>query len=132
MSTWDFYRTVMKTSGKEDPETARRVTAAVLHLLRDRLTPEEASQAMAQLPAPLKAVWQEGARADREPTKLHLAEFLERVRDAAHLPSTVEARWMTLAVFAALKEQLTPGESEDVWAQLPKDLKEMWMEATAA
>ncbi len=132
MSTWDFYRTVMKTSGKEDPEMARRVTAAVLHVLRDRLTPEEADQAMAQLPAPLKAVWQEGDRAGREPTKLHLTEFLDCVRDAARLPSTPEARWMTLAVFAALKEQLTPGESEDVWAQLPKDLKEIWMEATAA
>jgi uncharacterized protein (DUF2267 family) len=36
---------------------------------------------------------------------------------------------MTLAVFAALKAQLSPGEAEDVMAQLPKDLKEPWMEA---
>ena len=32
---------------------------------------------------------------------------------------------------AALKEQLTPGEAEDVLAQLPKDLKELWAEAQA-
>jgi uncharacterized protein (DUF2267 family) len=36
---------------------------------------------------------------------------------------------MTLAVFAALKEQLSPGEADDVYAQLPKDLKELWAEA---
>jgi uncharacterized protein (DUF2267 family) len=36
---------------------------------------------------------------------------------------------MTLAVFAALKEQLSPGEAEDVYAQLPKNLKELWAEA---
>jgi hypothetical protein len=32
-------------------------------------------------------------------------------------------------VFAALKEQITPGEGEDVVAQPPKDLKEAWAEA---
>jgi uncharacterized protein (DUF2267 family) len=35
---------------------------------------------------------------------------------------------MTLAVFGALKESLSPGEAEDVLAQLPKDLKELWAE----
>jgi uncharacterized protein (DUF2267 family) len=38
---------------------------------------------------------------------------------------------MTLAVFAALKEQLSPGEAGDVLAQLPKGLKEVWVEAQA-
>jgi uncharacterized protein (DUF2267 family) len=64
--------------------------------------------------------------------KLRQADFLARVLDAAGLPSSKEARWVTLAVFAALKEHLTPGESEDVWSQLPKDLKELWAEAQAA
>jgi uncharacterized protein (DUF2267 family) len=51
------------------------------------------------------------------------------VKQEAGLASKPEARWMTLAVFAALKEQLSPGEAEDVFAQLPKDLKELWAEA---
>jgi uncharacterized protein (DUF2267 family) len=38
---------------------------------------------------------------------------------------------MILAVFAALKEQISPGEAQDVMAQLPKDLKELWAEAQA-
>ena len=34
-----------------------------------------------------------------------------------------------MAVFSALKTQLSEGEAEDVVAQLPKDLKELWVEA---
>ena len=30
---------------------------------------------------------------------------------------------------AALKEQLSPGEADDVCAQLPRDLKEVWEDA---
>jgi uncharacterized protein (DUF2267 family) len=36
---------------------------------------------------------------------------------------------MTLGVFAALKAQLSPGEAEDVMAQLPRDLKDVWEDA---
>ena len=103
----------------------------MLHALRDRLTTDEADQVLAQLPEALKEVWAEGEEAEREPIKMKCEEFYERVvRDAA-LPSTREARWMTLAVFAALKEQISPGEARDVMAQLPKDLKELWDEAQA-
>ena len=33
------------------------------------------------------------------------------------------------AVFAALKEQLSDGESDDILAQLPRDLKRVWVHA---
>ena len=132
MSTTSFYRMVMSMAGNRDRELAERATAAVFHALRDRLTPEEADQLAAQLPRELRQLWDQGAREGRVPTKLHLPEFLERVKDRADLPSAKEARWMTLAVFAALKEHVSPGESADVWSQLPKDLKELWAEARAA
>lgn len=131
MTTTSFYRIVMETSGDRNREAAKRVTAAVLHALRDRLTAEEADQVAAQLPAELKRVWEEGERAERRPLKLKRPAFYERIRVEAALPSTRQARWQTLAVFAALKEQLSPGEAEDVLAQLPKDLKEVWAEAQA-
>jgi uncharacterized protein (DUF2267 family) len=95
----------------------------------ERLKPEEALQARAQLPQPLKHVWDEGDDLDRRPLGINLAQFHARVMREAGLTSTREARWATLAVFAALKEALTPGEAEDVMAQLPKDLKEAWAEA---
>jgi uncharacterized protein (DUF2267 family) len=129
MTSAAFYRMVMGTSGEKSREVARRATAAVFHALRDRLTPNEADQAQAQLPRELKQVWAEGAGGDRAPQKLSREEFLERVKAEAKLGTRRDARWMTLAVFAALKEHLTPGEAEDVFAQLPKDLKELWAEA---
>jgi uncharacterized protein (DUF2267 family) len=131
MTTDTFYATVIRTSHERRRSAAKRVTAAVLHALRDRLTREEADQVVAQLPRELKKVWGEGEAEGRRPVKMNSREFFARVRDEAGLATTLQARWTTLAVFAALKEQLTPGEAEDVLAQLPKDLKEVWAEAQA-
>ena len=131
MNVQAFYRTVMKTSGDDRRDAAKRATAAVFHALRDRLTPEESDQVVDQLPAELKEVWVAGEKEDRRPAKLHRDEFFQRVQAELRLPSPREAHWITLAVFAALKEQLSPGEAGDVLAQLPKDLKEVWVEAQA-
>ncbi len=123
-----FYRTVMSMSGDRDRALAKRITAAVLHALRDRLTVEEADQAVAQLPQELKTVWAEGEAPDREPLKMHREELFERVMKEAGLATISRGRWATLAVFAALKQQLSPGEVGDILSQLPKDLKELWLE----
>lgn len=129
MKAQTFYRRVMLEMGGDSLEDARRATAAVFHTLRDRLTPEEADQAAAQLPRELKLVWWTGEVAGRRPLRLHRQEFYERVRHEAVLASVKEARAVTTAVFAALKDQLSPGEAEDVFAQLPKDLKAVWGDA---
>jgi uncharacterized protein (DUF2267 family) len=131
VTTQAFYRAVARTGHQADRKVVKHATAAVLQALRDRLTPDEADQVAAQLPLELKEVWGEGDRPDRTPVKMKLDEFDERVRRDAGLPSTREARWMILAVFAALKEQISPGEARHVMAQLPKDLKELWDEAQA-
>ena len=129
MTMLTFYRRVIAETGRENREAVKRATAAVFHALRDRLTPEEADQVAAQLPRELKTVWEAGEKAGRRPVKIHRKEFYERVKAEAGLASVREARWTTVAVFAALKEQLSPGEAEDVLAQLPKDLKAVWEEA---
>jgi uncharacterized protein (DUF2267 family) len=129
MTTNTFYDALMRTSHNRRRTTAKRVIAAVFHALRDRLTPEEADQVVAQLPRELKDIWLDGEAAERQPVKMGRQEFYARVDREAGLTTTAQARWNTLAVFAALKEQLTPGEAEDVMAQLPKDLKEDWTEA---
>jgi uncharacterized protein (DUF2267 family) len=128
-----FYRNVRDAiGGTASHESAKRATAAVFHALRDRLTPDEADQVMAQLPRELKEVWEVGEAPERRPVKLDREEFYARVERETGVASTREARWLTLAVFTALQKQLSPGEAEDVLAQLPKDLKEVWTEAQAA
>jgi len=129
MTTLSFYRRVIDETGQADGEAVKRGTAAVLHALRDRLMPTEAAQAAAQLPRRLKEVWSAGDRPDREPLKMHRKEFYERVRRETGLKNARAARFLTLSVFTALKEQLSPGEADDVCAQLPRDLKEVWEDA---
>ncbi|HEX7126889.1 MAG TPA: DUF2267 domain-containing protein [Thermodesulfobacteriota bacterium] len=127
--TMPFFQRIIDATGRVPPEVVERATAAVFHTLRDRLTPEEADQLAAQLPGELKAMWHAGERPNRTPEKMHLIEFLERVRRGAGLRSPREARWMTLMVFGALKDRISPGEADDVLAQLPRDLKDLWEEA---
>ena len=132
MNTKAFYDLVAETLELDDRAKVAEITATVLHALRDRLTPDEAAQACAQLPLPLKRVWEVDDEPDRRPIRLHRPEFYARVRVDAGLASEREARDATFAVFGALKEQLSPGEADDILAQLPKDLKEVWTAAQAA
>ncbi len=127
-----FYDLVAETLELDDRSKVHAVTAAVLQALRDRLTSGEARQARAQLPRPLKRVWDFGHDVDQRPVRMHRREFYARIRLDAGLGSEREARDATLAVFAALKEQLSPGESDDILAQLPKDLKAVWATAQQA
>ncbi len=129
MTTLSFYRRAIDETGPADREAVKRGTAAVLHALRDRLMPTGAAQAVAQLPRGLKDVWNAGDTRDRKPIKIHRKEFYERVRWEVGLKNAREARFLTIGVFAALKVQLSLGEADDVCAQLPRDLKEVWEDA---
>ena len=129
MTAQKFYRRVLIEAGRPSLEDVKRVTAGMFHTLRDRLTLNEANQAAAQLPRPLKLLWWEGEVEGRRPAKTHQKEFYAGVRAEAGLASEREARLVTRAVFAALKEQLSLGECDDVRAQLPKDLKSVWEDA---
>ena len=129
MTTLSFYRRVIDDTGQADREAVKRGSAAVLHALRDRLLPTEARQAAAQLPRALKELWSAGEARDRKPVKMHRRDFYERVRREAGLKNIREARFLTIAVFAALKEQLSGGEADDIQAQLPRDLKDVWEDA---
>jgi uncharacterized protein (DUF2267 family) len=129
MTTLSFYRRVIEETGQSDRAAVKRGTAAVLHALRDRLLPDEAAQAAAQLPQELRVVWSAGEVRNRKPIKMHRKVFYERVKQEAGLKNLREARFLTLGVFAALKGQLSPGEADDVLAQLPRGLKDVWEDA---
>jgi uncharacterized protein (DUF2267 family) len=124
-----MYSRVGVEAGLETVEEARAATAAVLRALRDRLTPREAEQAAAQLPTELKALWWSESGTRWPPMKMHREAFLERVRTDAGLRDLRTAALVVDAVFAALKDQLSEGEGDDILAQLPRDLKRMWVHA---
>ncbi len=129
MKARQLYSRVSIEADIESLEDSRRATAAVLRALRDRLTPQEAEHAAAQLPRELQRLWGGGSSPLRRPVKLHRRQFLERVRVDAGLKSLGQAEMVTDAVFAGLKEHLSPGEAGDIVAQLPRDLKSQWARA---
>ena len=129
MKARNLYSRVSIEADIDSLDDSREATAAVLRALRDRLTPEEAKQAVAQLPQELKRLWASGQPPLRQPVKMRRREFLERVRVDAGLKSLGQAELVTDAVFAGLKEQLSPGEADDIVAQLPRDLKVQWARA---
>ncbi len=117
-----------------DEERAEGVILAVFQNLRDRLTPHEAADVAAQMPAALRHLWLDNDREGRRVERLHRDEFLGRVRRFAGLPDDTEAERAVRAVFAALQSLLgspsgTEGEAWDVFSQLPKDLKALWLDA---
>jgi uncharacterized protein (DUF2267 family) len=119
-----------------DDRRAESVTFAVFGELRDRLSPEERRDLQAQLPTALKRIWGAGERDERPANKVRRDEFVGRVRQRAVLADDAEAERAVRAVFAQLQLLLgsptgREGEAWDVYSQLPKDLKQLWLDAAA-
>ena len=122
-----FYTKVQNYSSLTDREKCKELCSVVFKLLSNRLTEDESKDLKSQLPSALKDIWKRDA--GRDVIKFHKDEFLERVMKEGRLENLGTAENVTKAVFKTLKEQISAGEAEDVNAQLPKDLKEFWMQA---
>ena len=124
---------VMQVPGVETEEHAEHVVAAVFQALRDRLTHNEADDVWAQLPTDWKRLWESGSWWEKMTARLrgmnHLdrEEFIARVR--MHIKNEIPADEAVRVVFHALKQQISPGEAQDVAGQLPKDLRQFWKAA---
>lgn len=117
-------------------DKAFEAAIAVLQELHDRLTPKEANDLAAQLPKSFKVRWHSFDMRDRQVRRTHKKDFVRHIADAAEI-SSLQARKALIATFKALQMQLgsttgKEGEAWDVLSQLPKDLKQVWLEATAA
>jgi uncharacterized protein (DUF2267 family) len=109
-----------------DNEPAWRVLRAYLQTLRDDLTVDEAAQLAAQLPEVLRGAFYEGFDPSRQPAKLrHREEFLDRLAERANLPDRDAAARAAEAATRVLRNHVTEGEMEDVFAQLPSEVREV-------
>ena len=136
MNDKQFLKRVAQRAGT-DLEGAGSITYAVFQELRERITPKEAFDVASQLPVDLRVLWLENERIDRGVRKTHETEFVARVRYYASLTDFEKAERGVQAVFATLQEALgspsgTQGEAWDIFSQLPKDLKKLWLSAHEA
>ena len=117
-----------------DRQRAESVIFAVFRELSHRLTGREAAHVACQLPAGLKRLWSSSGEIDRPVERIHRAEFIGRIRQSAVLPDDAEAERAVRAVFCGLQHLLgsprgREGEAWDVFSQLSKDLKQLWLDA---
>ena len=111
----------------EDRHDAYRALRSVLHVLRDRLTPEQAVHLGAQLPLLVRGIYYDGWRIAGKPSdERQPAEFATLV--AADLPPLLarEGLRVTRAVFGLLEKELDRGETAKVIATLPHPLRTLW------
>ncbi len=133
MNEKSFVREVAERAGCEE-RRAETLIFAVFQELRDRLTPKEADDVAAQLPASLKMLWLSFDRPERKVRRIHEAQFLEEVARMTGLGNHHSAERAVIAVFTVLQEALgspggTQGEAWHVLSQLPADLKRLWLSA---
>jgi uncharacterized protein (DUF2267 family) len=105
---------------------------AVLHALRDRLTPETAVNFGAQLPMLLRGLYYEGWHLAGKPTKDRSAQqFADHVLEQLPPQFPVDPVTVTKEVFKLLWEKLDPGESAKVIDHLPLPLRSLWPQIAA-
>lgn len=114
-------------------EQAFKVMAAALQELHDRLSPKEADDLAAQLPGEFKARWHAFDVPGREVRRTHGEDFVRHIAEVAEI-NEIQAKKALMASFKALQMLLhaptgQEGEAWDVFSQLPKDLKRIWLAA---
>jgi uncharacterized protein (DUF2267 family) len=105
---------------------------ATLHVLRDRLSVEEAAHLGAQLPMLIRGFYYEGWTPTGKPGKeRHKEELLVPIREHFRNDPDIDPDQVARAVFRVLAKQVTAGEIGDVKSMLPKDLRALWPETVA-
>lgn len=117
----------------ENPRKAIRVVTAVLHTVRDMLTPEESLHLIAQLPLYIKGIYVTGWRLGEKQRIIDEDDFIERLllqneRTGPHdFGNDEKAMANTNAVIRVLKRRVSEGLIDKIMAQFPVGLKRLWL-----
>jgi uncharacterized protein (DUF2267 family) len=130
----EFVKEVATELGNpEDTGHAGRVIRAVFHTIRDMITPEESMHLIAQLPMYIKAVYIDNWRLSAGQGRIRSQEeMLKDLREKAGRTADRDfgndemAMHKVEAIFNVLKRHVSAGEIDDIKAQLPEPLAELW------
>ena len=119
MKEHELVAAVRRTTDVSDQQHAEKAVRATLKVLGRRLAGGEPGELAAQLPPGLAAVLPSEGPGER----FDVEGFYQRVAEEEGT-DPARARQHARAVAAALKNAITPGELNDVRAQLPEDYAE--------
>jgi uncharacterized protein (DUF2267 family) len=129
-----FFRDVATEIGNpNDTDHAGRVTTAVLHALRERITPEESMHIISQLPMILKGIYVDGWKITKQLNNSETIEdFLNDIRSqnlrtaGRDFGDDQQARETVTAVLNVMKQYVDEGEINHIKQQLPEPLAELF------
>ena len=125
-----WLKELMEALGVDGREDAYAALKATLHVLRDRIGPENAVHLGAQLPILLRGVCYEGWHPAKTPTyERHLGIFLDHLGDRLPARLAGEPELVARAVFHVMWRRIDVGEVAKLIDLLPAELRELWAAA---
>ena len=110
-------------TGWEDKQRAYRLLRAVLHTLRDHLTPDAAAKVSAQMPTMIRGIFYEGWNPSDPPERSRsLAAFLAVVGQEFRDDPLREPMAEVGAVFDTLSAHISAGEMENLRRTFSDDI----------
>lgn len=119
----EFIKHVQSVAQLNSRDEAERATRATLETLKERIVGDEASNLAAQMPQEL-AEYLRG-REGENGQSFSMQEFIARVSEKEGVEPTAAAIHVR-AVFSVLQAAVTPGEFDDVRANLSEDYAELF------
>lgn len=111
----------------DDRHKAYLALRAVLHALRDRLSPGGAMRLGAQMPMLLRGLYVEGWRPDETPVRTHSVEaFAAKVAEELPPDFGFEPDFLARMVIRALWGQMSGGAMRKAREEVPEALRALW------
>lgn len=130
--TYEWLRDVREGLQIDDSHLAYQTLRAVLHTLRDRLSPEQAADLGAQLPLLVRGIYYEGWKPTGKPLKIRSQEeFFDAIMAHHHSKITLKPQRLATVVFEVIEKHVTPGEVEKVCGDLPREIRHLWPRASS-
>ncbi len=117
-------RRVMTHAGLKEMEEADGAIRSVLLALTDVVSPDEAHDMASQLPKEYKELVEGRLREGLPVAKASWGALVSRVQSDLDVETPEAAERVIRGVFSVLKDAVSPGELEDVLAELPLDVRE--------
>ncbi|MBE9064422.1 DUF2267 domain-containing protein [cf. Phormidesmis sp. LEGE 11477] len=128
-----FLEKVMQRSSIPDIYDARDITIVVLRSLRDLMSTDLADRTESDFTdEKIALLWKDdnpivaALSKLRPPLKIDTETFLRRIRQEGGVPKNVSPESAVIAVFSAVREELSPERNKEIASFLPDGLKVMW------